>query len=504
MEKLQFFNSITRKKEEFIAINPPFVGMYVCGPTVYGEPHLGHGRSAIAFDTVFRYLKFLGYKVRYVRNITDVGHLENDADEGEDKISKKARVEELEPMEVAQYYTNRYRHFMDMLNVLQPSIEPTATGHIPEQIEMVEKIMQNGYAYNSNGSIYFDVPKYAQQFKYGELSGRNFEDMLSETREGLEGGDEKNHPADFALWKKAAPEHLMRWNSPWSVGFPGWHLECTVMSTKYLGEKYDIHGGGMDLMFPHHEDEIAQSNAVIGDPHSHNLNEARYWLHNNMITIDGEKMSKSKGNFITLDQFFTGDHPRLEQAYSPDVVRFFMLQAHYRSPLDFSNKALKGAEIALKKLSDAFMRLQELQPSNCGEPLEGMAENLRSFGPDVVSYMNDDLNTAKVIARMFEVAPTINTLYTNRKSLPVDAETLESFRKAYNGIFLEVLGMRPSEEASAGGSITEGLMQLVIDLRKQARETKNWGMSDKIRDDLGQLNVKLKDTPEGTEWYVED
>lgn len=505
MEKLQVFNTISRKKEEFKAINPPFVGMYVCGPTVYGEPHLGHSRSAIAFDTVFRYLKYLGYKVRYVRNITDVGHLENDADEGEDKISKKARLEQLEPMEVAQYYTNRYHQFMDGLNVLRPSIEPCATGHIPEQIDMVQKIMENGYAYNSNGSVYFDVPSYAAKFKYGELSGRNFEEMLADTREGLEGGEEKRHPADFALWKKAAPEHLMRWDSPWSIGFPGWHLECTVMSTKYLGEQYDIHGGGMDLIFPHHEDEIAQSNAVIGDPHSHHLNEARFWLHNNMITIDGEKMSKSKGNFITLEEFFTGNHPRLDQAYEPDVIRFFMLQAHYRSPLDFSNTSLQGAEIALKKLGDAYLRLQELQATQCGEPVEGVKENLSTFRKDVESFMNDDFNTARVIARMFEVTPVINEMYQNRsKQLPIDAETLSQFRESFNTFFTEVLGLRPASGAAANSGITNGLMQLVIELRKQAREAKNWPMSDKIRDELAQLKVKLKDTPDGTEWYVED
>lgn len=505
MENLHVYNTLTKQKEAFKAINPPHVGMYVCGPTVYGEPHLGHSRSAISFDTVFRYLKYLSYKVRYVRNITDVGHLENDADEGEDKIAKKARLEQLEPMEIAQYYTNMYHHAMDTLHCLRPSIEPCATGHIPEQIAFIERILANGFGYEVNGSVYFDVPKYAATFNYGHLSGRKLEDMFTETRDGLEGLDEKRHPADFALWKKASPEHIMRWESPWSIGFPGWHLECTVMSTRYLGDKYDIHGGGMDLVFPHHEDEIAQSNAAIGDPHSHDLNEANYWLHNNMITLKGEKMSKSKGNFITLNEFFTGKHELLEQAYSPMVVRFFMLQAHYRSPIDFSNTALQAAEKALKKLNDAYNRLQELVATTCGEPEPEIVKNLSTFRRDCELNMNDDFNTARVIARMFEVTPVINEMHRNRnKSLPVDADTFADFKSAYNTFFTEILGIRPDSEGGQAEGIAEGLMDLVIELRKQARTDKNWSIADKIRDDLSKMKIKLNDTPEGTEWYVED
>ncbi|MDP4282769.1 MAG: cysteine--tRNA ligase, partial [Bacteroidota bacterium] len=340
---LWIYNTLTRKKEKFEPLNPPFVGIYVCGPTVYGDPHLGHARPAITFDLVFRYLLFLGYKVRYVRNITDVGHLENDLDEGEDKIAKKARLEQLEPMEVAQYYSDRYFLYMDAMNVRRPSIEPRASGHIPEQIHAIEKILDAGYAYIENGSVYFDVVKYDSKYHYGKLSGRKLDDLISNTRQ-LEGQEEKHNPADFALWKKAQPEHIMRWSSPWSDGFPGWHLECSVMSCKYLGEQFDIHGGGMDLLFPHHESEIAQSRIITGH------DSVKYWLHNNMITINGQKMGKSLGNFITLEQFFTGNHPSLSQPYSPMTIRFFILQAHYGSTLDFSNEALQAAEKGLKKL----------------------------------------------------------------------------------------------------------------------------------------------------------
>ncbi|MBE0647867.1 MAG: cysteine--tRNA ligase [Bacteroidales bacterium] len=351
---LTIYNTLTRKKELFKPLKEPFAGMYVCGPTVYGDPHLGHARPAITFDLVFRYLKHLGYKVRYVRNITDVGHLEQDLDEGEDKIAKKAMLEQVEPMEVVQYYTDRYHHFMEMLNVLQPSIEPRASGHIIEQIEMIQKILDAGFAYIVNGSVYFDVEKYNQTHQYGKLSGRKLEDLISNTRQ-LEGQEEKRNPADFALWKKAQPEHIMRWPSPWSNGFPGWHLECSAMGTRYLGEQFDIHGGGMDLLFPHHECEIAQSRIANGK------DAVQYWLHNNMITINGQKMGKSLGNAVNLEQFFNGNHPLLEQAYSPMTIRFFMLQAHYRSTLDFSNEALQAAEKGLRKLMSAWETLKSLQ-----------------------------------------------------------------------------------------------------------------------------------------------
>ena len=356
---LFLYNTLSRSKEKFEPLNPPFTGMYVCGPTVYGDPHLGHARPAITFDLVFRYLLHLGYKVRYVRNITDVGHLEHDLDEGEDKIAKKARLEQLEPMEVAQYYTDRYFIFMDALNVKRPSIEPRASGHMIEQIEFVKKIQDAGYGYEVNGSVYFDIEKYNKKHQYGKLSGRVLEDLLSNTRE-LEGQDEKRNPADFALWKKAQPEHIMRWPSPWSEGFPGWHLECSAMGTRYLGENFDIHGGGMDLLFPHHESEIAQNQAALGHE------SVKYWMHNNMITINGQKMGKSLGNFITLDEFFTGSNAALAQAYSPMTIRFFILQAHYRSTLDFSNEALQAAEKGLKRLFAAMEVLDKMQDAGCG------------------------------------------------------------------------------------------------------------------------------------------
>lgn len=391
------YNTLTRKKEEFKPLNPPYVGMYVCGPTVYGDAHLGHARPAITFDVLFRYLRHLGYKVRYVRNITDVGHLENDADEGEDKVAKKARLESLEPMEVVQYYLNRYHKAMEALNVLPPSIEPHASGHIIEQIEYIKKIIEAGYAYVSNGSVYFDVVKYNKDHHYGKLSGRNIDDLLNTTRE-LDGQSEKHNSFDFALWKKASPEHIMRWPSPWSDGFPGWHLECSTMSAKYLGEEFDIHGGGMDLLFPHHECEIAQSVAAQGHETVH------YWMHNNMITINGQKMGKSLGNFITLDEFFSGNHKLLQQPYSPMTIRFFILQAHYRSTVDFSNEALQASEKALQRMLEGWDNLSKI------EPAEVSTVDVKAIRERCYEAMNDDLSTPIVVSHLFEAVKIINTV----------------------------------------------------------------------------------------------
>ncbi|MDE7104014.1 MAG: cysteine--tRNA ligase, partial [Bacteroidales bacterium] len=396
--RLMLYNTLHRRKELFEPLHAPQVGLYVCGPTVYGDPHLGHARPGVTFDILFRYLRHLGYKVRYVRNITDVGHLEHDADEGEDKIAKKARLEQLEPMEVAQYYTNRYHDYMDKLGVSRPSIEPHASGHIIEQIEMIKKILDAGYAYERNGSVYFDVRKYNETHHYGQLSGRVIEDLLGTTRTNLASQDEKESPLDFALWKKASPEHIMRWPSPWSDGFPGWHAECTAMSCKYLGQPFDIHGGGMDLLFPHHESEIAQSVAAYGEA------PCRYWVHNNMITINGQKMGKSLGNFITLEQLFTGDHEALDQAYSPMTVRFFILQAHYRGTLDFSNEALQSAEKGWQRLQQARQTLDRLS----AQPSSTVADFLQAMGDKCREAMDDDLNTPMVLAQFFELVRLIN------------------------------------------------------------------------------------------------
>lgn len=502
---LFIYNTLTRKKEEFQSIHPNFVGMYLCGPTVYGDAHLGHARPAIAFDIVFRYLKHLGYKVRYVRNITDVGHLTGDSDDGEDKMLKKAKADQLEPMEVAQMYTDRYHDDIDVLNVLRPSIEPKATGHIPEQIEMIEQILKNGFAYEVNGSVYFDTLKYNEIFGYGELSGRNLEEMLASVRENLEGQDEKRHPADFALWKKAGPEHLMRWKSPWSIGFPGWHIECSAMSTKYLGAKYDIHGGGLDLIFPHHEAEIAQSNACN---HSHDFKEygeAKYWMHSNMITLNGQKMAKSLGNGINLRDFYTGNSPLLEQAYTPMTVRFFMLQAHYSSTIDFSNAALKGAETALKRITEAMQRLDKLQPENRLIAVkEDLENNFKTFLADAETSLNDDFNTAKVIARFFEVLPIINQLDADKTgAFPISLETFHQFKKDFHTVFEDILGLKVEESASANNEMVNGLMHVITSIRSDARKDKNFKISDFIRDELGKMQIKLKDTAAGTEWEVE-
>lgn len=484
---LFIYNTLSRSKEKFIPIHEGAVGMYVCGPTVYGDPHLGHARAAITFDLVFRYFQYLGYKVRYVRNITDVGHLENDADEGDDKIAKKARLEQLEPMEIAQYYTNRYHAFMDKLNLLKPSIEPRASGHIIEQVEMIKRIFNEGYAYESQGSVYFDVEKYNKTGEYGKLSGRNIEEMLSNTR-SLDGQDEKRNPYDFALWKNAQPEHIMKWNSPWSVGFPGWHLECSAMSTKYLGEQFDIHGGGMDLMFPHHEAEIAQSRSC------NHVDPARYWMHNNMITINGQKMGKSLGNFITLDEFFTGTHKMLEQAYSPMTIRFFILQAHYRSPLDFSNEALQAAEKGLAKLMKAISIIEKLKPAAAS------TVNIKELSENLYSAIDDDFNSPVLIASLFEGVRIINLLADGKET--ATAEEIQLLKKLMTGFTFDILGLMPEIDTSADNSVIEGLMNLILDMRKTARENKDWTTSDKIRDMLASLNITVKDTKEGVTWEM--
>lgn len=482
--QLHIYNTLVRKKQLFEPIAPPHVGLYVCGPTVYGDAHLGHARSAITFDIVFRYLKYLKYKVRYVRNITDVGHLENDADEGEDKIGKKARLDELEPMEVVKYYTDRYHANMDQLNVLHPSIEPTASGHIIEQIELVKAILKNGYGYESKGSVYFDVEKYNQDYKYGKLSGRNVEDLLQNTRQ-LAGQEDKKNGFDFALWKKADSRHIMHWPSPWSEGFPGWHLECSAMGAKYLGEPFDIHGGGMDLLFPHHESEIAQANAAKGkDP-------VKYWMHNNMITVNGQKMGKSLNNFITMDEFISGDHSSLTQAYSPMTIRFFILQAHYRSTLDFSNEALQAAEKGMSKLFEAFALIDSLKPAK--ESSFDISVHLNALE----SAMNDDFNTPIAIAQLFELSKLINQVNDGKSNLT--ASDIEKIRLVFNTFLFDVLGLLP-EKGNQNDQLVDYLMETILELRKQAKENKDWTTSDRIRDDLAKLNIQVKDTKEGARW----
>lgn len=487
---LYIYNTLTRKKEQFIPLNPPRVGMYVCGPTVYGDGHLGHARPAITFDIFYRYLLHLGYKVRYVRNITDVGHLEHDADDGDDKIAKKARLENLEPMEVVQYYLNRYHKAMDALNVLPPSIEPHASGHIIEQIEYIKKILEAGYAYESNGSVYFDVPKYNKDFHYGKLSGRNIDELLNTTR-ALDGQSEKRNPADFALWKKASPEHIMRWQSPWSDGFPGWHLECSTMGTKYLGDTFDVHGGGMDLMFPHHECEIAQSVAHSGH------DAVRYWMHNNMITINGQKMGKSLGNFITLDEFFTGNHKLLEQAYSPMTIRFFILMAHYRGTVDFSNDALKAAEKAYDRMMDGWKRLNELKTGD----VTTVDLNVEELGKKCHEAMNDDLNTPTVIANLFDACRAINLV--NDGKAAISQADLDSLKDIFKVFLFDILGVR---DVASSGDVNlkpyEEAVDLLLQIRKNAKDNKDWATSDLIRNRLAEIGFDVKDTKDGFEWKV--
>ncbi len=499
MEQLYIYNTLKRTKEPFKPINAPFVGMYVCGPTVYGDAHLGHARPAITFDVVFRYLKHLGYKVRYVRNITDVGHLEHDADSGEDKIAKKARVEQLEPMEVAQYYTNRYHQAMDALNVLPPSIEPHATGHIIEQIQLVKEILDNGYAYESNGSVYFNIEKYNQKYHYGRLSGRNLDDIINNSRE-LAGVDEKHNQADFALWKKAQPEHIMRWPSPWSDGFPGWHCECTAMGRKYLGNHFDIHGGGMDLVFPHHECEIAQSVASQGD------DMVRYWMHNNMITINGQKMGKSLGNFITLPEFFEGKHEKLEKAYSPMTIRFFILQAHYRSTVDFSNEALQAAEKGLERLMDAYKTLKNIVPAPQSQAQKVEMTFVEQLRDKCYEAMNDDFATPNVISHLFDATRVINSVAD--KKMSIDAEVLGKLTSLFETFAFDILGLKPTvaSGAASDNSAREEAFGKVVDMlleqRAKAKANKDWATSDLIRNQLAELGFEVKDTKDGFSWKL--
>ena len=523
MQPMLLYNTLSHEKEFFKPITPGYVGMYVCGPTVYGDAHLGHARPAITFDILFRYLKHQGYKVRYVRNITDVGHLEHDADEGEDKIAKKARIEQLEPMEVAQYYTNRYHKAMEALGVLPPSIEPHASGHIIEQIALVQKILDAGYAYVSEGSVYFDVRKYHNDFHtYGRLSGRKVDEMLQTTR-ALDGQAEKKDPADFALWKKAAPEHIMRWPSPWSMGFPGWHTECTAMGTKYLGETFDIHGGGMDLMFPHHESELAQQTAVCGHGPCH------YWMHNNMITIEGQKMGKSLGNFITLEEFYKGSHinPKdgkemLAKAYGPMTIRFFMLQAHYRSTVDFSNEALQAAEKGLERLLEAWRVAQRLTPAPTGSAPTVALKDYRKLCYDA---MNDDLNTPRVVSHLFDMGRVVNSAADKRISL--STEQIDELRDVMSTFMFDIMGLKagsstdsgsgqecmratctPTEGDTPAGSahgettVMEGLMKIILDIRAKAKADKDWTTSDHIRDDLKAIGIAVKDGKEGASWEL--
>ena len=520
----EFFitNSLSRKKELFTPINPGHVGLYVCGPTVYGDAHLGHARPGVTYDVFVRLLRHLGYKVRYVRNITDVGHLEHDADQGEDKIAKKARLEQLEPMEVAQSCTLLYHEAMRQLNVAPPSIEPRASGHILEQIDIVKKILDAGYAYESNGSIYFDVLKYDKDHKYGVLSGRTLDDVKEGTRE-LDGQQDKRASYDFALWKKAAPEHIMRWRSPWSDGFPGWHLECSAMSEKYLGREFYIHGGGMDLLFPHHECEIAQNVASRG------TSGVRYWMHNNMITINGKKMGKSLGNFITLPELFAGTHEKLEQAYSPMTVRFFILQAHYRGTLDFSNEALQAAEKGLKRVLQAGKDLRELasaagvSSSSVGtrgsKPYQlAYGEFLASLAPEqgsvktdnnevaqivenTYSALCDDLNTPVALSCIFDAVRLTNT--AKDKKLKLSKADYQALVDLFDNIVYGVLGLRDEEEGGKAMKTIDGLMQMIIEQRKAAKAAKDWATSDRIRDELMNLGIRIKDTKDGAEWIIE-
>jgi cysteinyl-tRNA synthetase len=480
---LQVYNTLTRKKEIFEPLSPPNVGMYVCGPTVYSDVHLGNCRTFISFDLIFRYLKYAGYKVRYVRNITDAGHLEGDRDEGDDKFAKRAKLEQLEPMEIVQKYTLGFHDVLRMFNTLPPSIEPTATGHITEQIEMIKEILEKGYAYEVNGTVYFDVEKYSETYNYTILTNRNMEDMLANTR-ALGGQDEKRGRLDFALWIKAKAETLMKWPSPWGVGFPGWHIECSAMSAKYLGDAFDIHGGGMDLAATHHTNEIAQSEAC-----SH-VQPAKYWMHTNMLTVNGTRMSKSAGNGFLPVQLFTGNHPLLKKGFSPMTVKFFMLQAHYRSTLDFSNDALDASEKGFKRLMSAVALLEKLQPS------EGAAElNIQSIKDGCISAMNDDFNSPVVIAELFEASRIINTIYDGKAK--ISAAELDLLKSIMQDFVFDIFGLKDED----GSNIElNSVLELVIDIRKAAKENKDYATSDKIRIGLQSMGVQLKDNKEGTTW----
>ena len=487
MEKLFIYNTISRSKEEFKALNPPFVGLYVCGPTVYSDVHLGNCRTFMSFDLMYRYLSHLGYKVRYVRNITDAGHLEGDADEGEDKISKKAKLSQLEPMEIVQKYTVGFRDIMNLLNVLPPSIEPTATGHIIEQQEIAKKIIENGLAYERNGTVYFDVEKYAKTNNYTVLTGRKLDELLDGTRE-LDGQDEKKGRLDFALWIKAKPEHLMKWSSPWGVGFPGWHIECSAMSTKYLGEQFDIHGGGMDLQATHHTNEIAQNIAYCGK------SPANYWIHTNMLTVKGQKMSKSLGNSFLPMELFTGNHPLLNKGYSPMCVRFFMMQTHYRSTLDFSNEALDAAEKAFNRLMESYKTLQSLQASSTSS--EGVTKIERAC----YDAMNDDFNTPVLIANLFDAIRLINS--ANDKKATLTQADIDKLKLLYQHFVFDIMGLKKEEESGKAHSALEGVMDLVLELRAKAKANKDFATSDEIRNKLAAANIQVKDGKEGTTWSI--
>ena len=488
MQPLQIYNTLSREKEIFEPVHSPHVGMYVCGPTVYSDAHLGHARHGVTFDLLFRYLKHIGYKVRYVRNITDVGHLENEEGSGEDKIAKKARLEQLEPMEVVQYYLIRYHEVMNALNTLPPSIEPLASGHIIEQIQSIQKILDNGYAYESDGSVYFDVEKYNKDFDYGILSHRNIDELLNTTRE-LDGQQEKKNKVDFALWKKASPEHIMRWSSPWSIGFPGWHLECSTMSMKYLGTTFDIHGGGLDLMFPHHECEIAQNTAI----EKHQV--VKYWMHNNMITIGGQKMARSLNNFITLEQLFSGDHSLLEKAYSPMVVRFFILQAHYRSTVDFSNEALLAAEKGLNRLLDAYRKLEKIKTENISTEFDIKGTKQKCY-----DALNDDLNSAIVISLLFDLATLINSAYDEHKTL--SASDVENIKEIFDLFLFQILGLKNESSNNQDLEPYNKAIDLLLELRDQAKSNKDWTTSDKIRNKLSDAGFDVKDGKNGVEWKL--
>ena len=489
MSDLKVYNTLTREKETFSPINPPHVGMYVCGPTVYSDVHIGNCRTIVSFDVIFRYLQYLGYSVRYVRNITDVGHLENDADEGEDKIAKKAKLENIEPMEVVQKYTNGFHEVVDLLNTLKPSIEPTATGHMIEQIEYVQQIIKSGYAYESNGSVYFDVEKFSEKHNYGEVSGRKIEDLKNNTRD-LKGQGEKRCPLDFVIWKKAEPKHTMQWNSPWGKGFPGWHLECSVMSTKYLGDEFDIHGGGMDLKFPHHECELAQNTAYSGQEQS-----VKYWLHSNMLTLNGEKMSKSTGQFFLPKQIFEGTTELLEKAYNPMVVRFAMMQCHYRSTMDLSNDALLAAEKGLTRLKNGLEAIDTLKEG------EESSFDINSIEASFKSAMNDDFNTPVLVANLFDVVKQINLAIKEEKLISTNhRETLKNLFDVY---LTQIMGIELNRDAqleSDSNVVEDDLIQLAVEIRNQAKDNKDWETSDLIRDKLSKIGIQLKDSKDGTQW----
>ncbi|MEQ9308738.1 MAG: cysteine--tRNA ligase [Balneolaceae bacterium] len=481
-KKLHVYNTLSRKKELFEPLNPPFVGMYVCGPTVYGDAHLGHAKSYVSFDVILRYLRYSGYNVRYVQNITDVGHLVGDGDDGEDKLAKKARLEKVDPMQVAEKYTYTYFRDMDALNVLRPDIAPRATGHIPEQIAMIKTLIEKGHAYEVEGNVYFDV---SSDPDYGKLSGRNVEESEAGTR--VETQSDKKDPKDFALWKKADDEHLMKWDSPWGVGYPGWHIECSVMSTKYLGESFDIHGGGLENQFPHHECEIAQAECA------HETQFVKYWMHNNMVTLEGQKMGKSLGNAINLEEFFTGNHNLLTRAWDPQVIRFFLLQSHYRSTTDFSEEALEAAETGLKNLHSMISTIEKAEAGI------GADFDIERFKSSFEVVMNDDFNTAQGIAVLFENLKEI------RKQISANQtpSNLTELKIYLHSVIEEVLGIWPNESAGGNGELTSGLVELLIEIRKEARTNKDFALSDKVRDDLKELGVQLMDGKDGTTFSID-